>query len=45
MASMCSQFALNPDGPGLVGVYNPDIDRDGEVAAADIQASVNAILS
>ncbi len=25
MASMCSQFSLNPHGPGLVGVANPDL--------------------
>ncbi len=25
MASMCSQFTLNTDGPGLVGVCNPDL--------------------
>jgi prepilin-type N-terminal cleavage/methylation domain-containing protein/prepilin-type processing-associated H-X9-DG protein len=27
MASMCSQFSLNPNGPGLVGVNNPDLER------------------
>ncbi len=25
MASMCNQFSLNPDGPGLTGVFNPDL--------------------
>jgi len=24
---MCSQFSLNPDGPGLVGVFNPDLEE------------------
>ncbi|MBN1855198.1 MAG: DUF1559 domain-containing protein [Pirellulales bacterium] len=26
MASMCSQFSLNTDGPGLSGVTNPDLE-------------------
>jgi len=26
MASMCSQFSLNSDGPGLVGVSDPDLE-------------------
>jgi len=26
MASMCNQFSLNPSGPGLVGVSNPDLE-------------------
>jgi len=27
MASMCNQFSLNPSGPGLVGVSNPDLEQ------------------
>jgi prepilin-type processing-associated H-X9-DG protein len=27
MASMCSQFTLNAGGPGLVGVFNPDLEN------------------
>ena len=27
MASMCNQFSLDPSGPGLVGVSNPDLEQ------------------